>query len=64
MKNKETFVKIFVPNSWVSELATQFDVSAQTVRNALIHFNNSIKAQAIRREAKIRLLHEAEKIKD
>ena len=64
MKKNDILIKVIIPNSWTRELAEQFGVSVQTVRNAMMHINNSEKAKAIRREAKKRLLHEVDKIKD
>ena len=64
MKKRDTLVRIFVPNFWTRELAEQFGVSVQTVRNALNHLNNSENAVAIRREVKKRLQHELTKIQD
>ncbi len=64
MKKNDILIRVNIPNRWTRELAEQFGVSVQTVRNALMHINNSETAQAIRREARKRLLHEAGKIQD
>ena len=62
MKKTSHTKKISIPIEFKKQLATEFNVSRQTVHCALLYFNNSELAKKIRIRAKELLVAEAEKI--
>ena len=59
-KNKD--MKILLHPDLKNDIAKEFNTSNQNVLTSLSYFNNSKKAQAIRKRAKELLLAEAEKV--